>query len=168
MKLKAVDDTFLSCPTCADIAKSTRERPAQKRDLKIINQTIKSRCPRNHQNRRSAVDMHGCLWSLRHFTKSRSKSRRRICPVCSYVLRYPFCELISTMRKFVVFNATIALRRSRRIFGSNTFAKRASNVWMAIWEWGISPQEGLFLQALRQVSDHVDMARLCVSRVLYY
>lgn len=59
MKLKAVDDTFLSCPTYADIAKSTRERPAQKRDLKIISQTIKSRCPRNHQNRRSAVDMLG-------------------------------------------------------------------------------------------------------------
>jgi hypothetical protein len=68
------------------------------------------------------------------------------------------------MRKFIVFNATIALCRARRIFGSNTFAKRASNVWMAIWEWGISPQGGLFLQALRQVSDHVDMVRaLCFA-----
>lgn len=36
--------------------------------------------------------------------------------------------------------------------------------WMAIWEWGISPQGGLFLQALRQGSDHVDMARaLCFA-----
>jgi hypothetical protein len=40
--------------------------------------------------------------------------------------------------------------------------------WMAIWEWGISPQEGCFYRRLRKVSDHVDMARAlgCAGLVL--
>lgn len=40
MKLKAVGDTFPSSRTCGDIAKSIRERRAQKLDPKIINQMI--------------------------------------------------------------------------------------------------------------------------------
>jgi hypothetical protein len=54
------------------------------------------------------------------------------------------------MRKIIVVNATIALRRSRRIFGSNTFAKRASNILDGHMGMGNLSTGGLFLQAFTE------------------
>jgi len=74
------------------------------------------------------------------------------------------------MREIDCFNATIALRRSRRIFGSNTFAKRASLGLDGHMGMGITPRECCFYRRsgkLAANSEHVDMARaLCWDGII--
>lgn len=52
VKSKDVDDTFPLYRICADIAKSTRERPAQKLGPKIINPMTNSFTLNMHETRR--------------------------------------------------------------------------------------------------------------------
>jgi hypothetical protein len=91
VKLKAADGTSPLSRTYADIAKSTRERPAQKLGPKIINLMISSFVVHIPENR---------LWALLIFTvsghldtsrKVGPKVGRRIYPFCLY----RFCDIPS-------------------------------------------------------------------------
>jgi hypothetical protein len=167
VKLKAADDTFPLYRTCADTVKSTREKPAQRLVLKIISRMIKllhlSTCTKIGGHL-SIVTVSGHLDTSR---KVGRKVERHFYPFCFQVLRYPFCELISTMREidcFLILRLRYAVLDEYLVL---ILSLRAPPwFWTAIWEW--ESTGGCFYRRSGRLANTSIWRGLCAGMVMYY